>query len=190
MWPGFEAFQLLWFWIIILFDRNWDNLNEDVIIPVLFYGNGLVKLQRLRLAPTTLRKLEEWKRFQGTSHLHLYFLLSNWRYQGFRVPTPITHPIWCCSQIDQILQIWDWQQLFGPGVMTMGGGGLLFCSAEHFLGGWRWWSNFRLNPPYPPSPTEDSRPGPIWGRESSPANSGRANRALYGAELGLWNRSC
>ena len=169
VWPEFEAFQLLWFWIIILFDRNWDNLNEDVIIPVLFYGNGLVRLQRSRLAPTTLRKLEEWKRFQGTAHLHLYFLLSNWIYQGFRVPTPITHPIWCCSQIDQILQIWDWQQLFGPGVMTMGGGGLLFCSAEHFLGGWRWWSNFRLNPPCPPTPTPPHRQKTV-------------GRARYGAE--------
>ena len=49
MGPEFEASQLFLFWIIILFDRNWDNLKEDVIILVLFCGNGLVRLQRSRL---------------------------------------------------------------------------------------------------------------------------------------------
>ena len=49
VWPEFGAFQLLWFWIIIFFYWNWDNLKEDVIILVLFCGNGLVRLQRSRL---------------------------------------------------------------------------------------------------------------------------------------------
>ena len=67
VWPEFEAFQLLWFWIIILFDRNWDNLNEDVIIPVLFYGNGLVRLQRSRLVSVHIHQFEEARRMEKIS---------------------------------------------------------------------------------------------------------------------------